>query len=395
MNPLVRIGLECCLDRPPARLAGSRFGLLMNQASVDRNWQYACDLLARRFPDQLAAIFTPQHGLWGEQQANMIESPHGRYEPLGVPLFSLYSETRQPTPEMLHSLDCLLIDLQDVGTRVFTFIWTVVNCLQACAGAGIPVVILDRPNPLGNETIEGPLLDERFKSFVGLATIPMRHGLTIGELARLVNHEWQIHADLEVVRMEGWIPSMLFPETQRAWTLPSPNMPRFETALFYPGQVLLEGTNLSEGRGTTIPFEVVGAPFIEPQRLCDELDQEEFPHDGIRFRPVRFLPTFDKWRGQSCGGVAWHAHEPREVRSFAATLSVLAAVHRLWPDELQWLPPPYEYESERMPIDILYGSSKLRDTFAAGNLNLDTVLELAAVDAKAWKERTSCCRLYE
>lgn len=391
-SPIVRIGLDCCLEDPPAKLRNARFGLLMNQASLNANWQYACDVLSQRFPQQLTAIFTPQHGLWSEQQANMIESPHGHYPPLGLPIFSLYSETRRPTAEMLHGLECFLVDLQDVGTRVYTFIWTVVKCLEACASAGIPVVILDRPNPLGGETIEGPLLDADYKSFVGLATIPMRHALTIGELALLANDELDIGADVEIVPMNGWRRSMLFPETHCPWTPPSPNMPRFDTTLVYPGQVLLEGTNLSEGRGTTTPFELVGAPFIDPHRLMDALNA--LPHPGITFRPLRFVPTFDKWRGQSCGGVAWHTSDPQSVRSFVTTLSVIAAVQRQWPKDFAWLPPPYEYEHEKMPIDILYGSSKLREAIAHGNMSHDQLSTLAAVDEQAWRERTGKYWLY-
>ena len=393
MKPLVQIGLERCLEDVPATIAGARFGLLMNQASVDNQARYACDLLAEKLPGQLAAIFTPQHGLWCEQQANMIESPHVRYEPLGVPVFSLYSETRQPTAEMLQGIECLVVDLQDVGTRVYTFAWTVVNCLKACSRHRIPVVVLDRPNPLGGEIVEGPLLEQGFESFVGMLNIPMRHALTIGELAAIANRELQLGADLHVVPMSGWRRKMLFPETGRIWTLPSPNMPRFETALCYPGQVLLEGTNLSEGRGTTVPFEVVGAPFIDPHRLFQSLDKTL--HAGIIFRPVRFVPTFDKWQGQSCGGLAWHITDPHRARSFAATLSVLAAVHHLWPNDFQWLPPPYEYEREKMPIDILFGSSRLLDAIHNRRIDAIELAELIQDDRSAWLARTTSIRLYE
>jgi uncharacterized protein YbbC (DUF1343 family) len=252
MSPRIESGLERCLTDPPTILHGAKFGLLMNQASVDRQFRYACDLLNEQFPGQLAALFSPQHGLWGEEQANMIESPHNRYEPLGLPVHSLYSQTRQPTTEMLRGLDVLVVDLQDVGTRVYTFTWTVQQCLVACAAAGVAVVILDRPNPLGGVIMEGPLLEPGYESFVGGATIPLRHGLTVGELARLLNNEQQIGANLQVAPMAGWRREMLFDQTGLPWVMPSPNMPRVTTALLYPGQVLLEGTNLSEGRGTTV-----------------------------------------------------------------------------------------------------------------------------------------------
>ena len=391
----IQIGLERFLAQPPAALKNARFGLLMNQASVDASFRYACDLLAERFPGQLAALFSPQHGLWCEQQANMIESPHATYEPLGVPVYSLYSETRQPTEEMLANFDCLVIDLQDVGTRVYTFAWTIQNCLRACAAANIPVVLLDRPNPLGGQVAEGPLLDEGYQSFVGGVPIPLRHGLTLGELALLINQEQQIGAQLTVVPMTGWRREMLFDDCGRSWVAPSPNMPRVTTALLYPGQVLLEGTNLSEGRGTTLPFEVVGAPFIDPHVLAADLAQQQLP--GIKIRPIRFVPTFDKWQGQRCGGIALHITDPRAVRSVGLTLHILQAVIRRWPDAFTWLPPPYEYEHEKMPIDILFGSPRLREVsraWASGS-PAATINELTHLDETAWWNRVAPHLLYD
>ena len=392
-KPRVRIGLEVCLDEPPQFMREGRFGLLMNQASVDSRFRYACDMLAERFPGRLGAIFTPQHGLWGEQQANMIESPHGRYEPLGVPVYSLYSETRRLTDEMLRGIDCLVVDLQDVGTRVYTFVWTLLECLRACRDANKPVVVLDRPNPIGGSIVEGPLLDPNFRSFVGGVSIPLRHGLTLGELALLLNAEEQIGAKIEVVPMDGWRRDMFFADTGRSWVLPSPNMPRVETTLLYPGLVLLEGTNLSEGRGTTLPFEVVGAPFIDPWPLEKELEQ--FDHPGLELRPVRFVPTFDKYRGQSCGGVALHIVDPPAVRSVATTLAVLACVSRLHPRDFAWLSPPYEYEYHKPPIDILFGSARLRERLAdAAPVTKPEVLELARVDGPNWRGRVKQYLLY-
>jgi uncharacterized protein YbbC (DUF1343 family) len=393
-NAAVQTGLERCLADPPATLRGARFGLLMNQASVDRHFHYDCDVLNERFLGQLAAIFSPQHGLWGEEQANMIESPHSRYEPLGLPVYSLYSETRRPTAEMLRGLDCLVVDLQDVGARVYTFVWTVQQCLMACAAVGVSVVVLDRPNPLGGNVAEGPLLERGYESFVGGASIPLRHGLTLGELARLLNTEQQIGANLEVVPLAGWQREMLFDQTGLPWVMPSPNMPRVTTALLYPGQVLLEGTNLSEGRGTTVPFEVVGAPFIDPYRLLDKLHNVELP--GLALRPIRFVPTFDKFQGQRCGGVAIHITEPAAVRLVAMTLHILAAVRRLWPDKFAWLPPPYEYEREKMPIDILFGSPRLREALLSESGQAHaTITELARLDESAWWRRARPFLLYD
>jgi uncharacterized protein YbbC (DUF1343 family) len=295
---------------------------------------------------------------------------------------------------MLEGLDCLVVDLQDVGCRVYTFAWTVVNCLKACAQVDLPVVVLDRPNPLGGLVAEGPPLEPDFQSFVGGASIPLRHGLTLGELALMLNHQQQIGARLEVVRMEGWRRSMLHPDTGRAWVAPSPNMPRIETALVYPGQVLLEGTNLSEGRGTTLPFELVGAPFVDPRALASEL--ESHAHPGVAIRPMRFVPTFDKLCGQSCGGVALHVVDPQSVRSVRLTVSLLAAVRKLAPREFAWLLPPYEYEQTKMPIDILFGSARLRERLLSeAPLDDDEIAALCALDEAAWRESAMPFWLYE
>ena len=388
----VRVGLEVLVDNPPAMLHGSRFGLLMNQASVDIHFRYACDLLADRFPSQLAAIFSPQHGLWCEEQDNMIETRHSVYEPLGIPIHSLYSETRRPTEGMLQGLDCLLIDLQDVGTRVYTFIWTVSHCLEACAEAGIPVLVLDRPNPLGGKLCEGPILETGFTSFIGRASFPMRHGLTIGEIALLVNDMLHIDADVHVIAMEKWSRSKYFPDTGRPWVAPSPNMPRFETAVVYPGQVLIEGTTLSEGRGTTTPFEVVGAPYITPERLAEAL--ADYPTPGLTIRPVRFRPTFNKWCDTSCGGVALHYTNAAAVRPYAATIALFACLKNLYPEQFTWLPPPYEYEHRLMPIDILSGSSRVREALDAGGTTPEDVAGLTEIDPGQWWERARPYLLY-
>ncbi|MFV0446697.1 MAG: exo-beta-N-acetylmuramidase NamZ domain-containing protein [Planctomycetaceae bacterium] len=391
--PDVTTGLEQLLRESPALLDRATFGLLMNQASVDRKLNYACDRLAERFPGQLRALFSPQHGLWGEQQANMIETPHGRYSPLDLPVYSLYSETRRPTVEMLSGLDCVVVDLQDVGTRIYTFVWTLLEVLRSCAGAGIKVVVLDRPNPLGGVVIEGPLLEPQFQSFVGGATIPMRPGLTMAELALLLNAELAIGCQLTVVPMIGWKRDMLFAETGLPWVAPSPNMPRLETTLVYPGQVLLEGTTLSEGRGTTLPFELVGAPGLDPFQLCAELEQQ--PHPGLQLRPVWFRPTFDKHAGQSCGGVAMQVVDPSAIRSFRWTLALLDVVRHIAPPALNWLPPPYEYERTRPPIDILFGSDRLRWRFELPDpLSDDELQALACIDEDAWQKRTAQYHLY-
>lgn len=385
-RPRVRTGLECCLEDLPPVLRGARIGLLYHQASVDGNLRDAAAGFAALEPHlELACLFSPQHGIWGEEQANMIETPHGRDERLGIPRHSLYSETRRPSPQMLAPLDCLVVDLQDVGTRVYTYAWTLVHTMQACADASLPVVVLDRPNPLGGTVVEGPRLQEDYTSFVGMAPIPMRHALTLGELARYCNAFLEIGCELHVVPMEGWHREMLFPETQLPWIPPSPNMPRFETAVAYPGQVLLEGTNLSEGRGTTLPFESIGAPFVDPYELRTALPDAE-DRFGVQLRPIYYRPTFDKWQGDRCGGLAWHWQDAASVRSYALTVHLLAAIWRRWPDHFRWLPPPYEYEYVKPPIDILSGDARLREWQRAASAGAESssLDELVIANEAGW-----------
>jgi uncharacterized protein YbbC (DUF1343 family) len=355
--------------------------------------EYASALFASRFAGRLTALFSPQHGFWGEQQENMIETAHSRDEVLGVPVYSLYSETRKPTPAMLQGLECFVVDLQDVGTRIYTFVWTMMACLEACGGAGIPVVVLDRPNPLGGDSVEGPLLDLHYGSFVGRSAIPMRHGLTMGEMARWLNARHEIRANLTVVTMDGWSRHMLWPDVGRTWVPTSPNLPRWEGCAVYPGQVLLEGTNISEGRGTTTPFEVCGAPFVSPTKLLAELGP--FKLAGVHLRPIRFLPTFHKWRGQSCGGLYLHVTNPRTFQPVRTTVALIATIRRLWPSEFAWRDPPYEYETKNRPIDILFGNCMFREALERGNVTTPADLDgLLFLDQAAWQKQAAPQSLY-
>jgi uncharacterized protein YbbC (DUF1343 family) len=294
----------------------------------------------------------------------MIESGHGQDLVSGLPVYSLYGETRKPYPSMFADIDVLLVDLIDVGTRVYTFIWTVVHCLETAAETGVKIMILDRPNPIGGHLVEGNVLREDCASFVGRCAIPMRHGLTLGELALLCNQELAIGAELEVVRMSGWKRTMLFPATGLPWVFPSPNMPSFTAALVYPGQVIWEGTNISEARGTTLPFELFGAPFIEHGAVLDCLRATQLP--GCCLRPLRFEPTSGKWMGQVCNGFQLHVTDAEAFRPYRTSLALLQAVRSLYPEQFAYKQPPYEYEFERLPMDLIIGDRAIREALENG-----------------------------
>jgi uncharacterized protein YbbC (DUF1343 family) len=360
----VRLGLERLLDGPDRKLiAGQRVGLVCNPASIDSRFVHASDRLLEG-DWTLTALFGPQHGFRSDLQENMIESPHARDAKRRVPVHSLYSETREPTAEMLADVDVLVIDLQDVGTRIYTYIYTMANCLRAARQHGVRAVVCDRPNPINGDDIEGATLDPDYTSFVGQFPIPMRHGLTIGEAARLFNDQFGINAAVDVVPMDGWKRSMYFDETGLPWVLPSPNIPTLETAIVYPGAVLFEGTLLSEGRGTTRPFEIVGAPWIDGERFADAMNRRNLP--GVHFRPVFFEPTFHKHAQRLSGGCQIHVTDRRTFPSMRAAVEMLDEFHREAPAQPLWRDPPYEYEHVKLPIDILYGSDRLRHGIDAG-----------------------------
>lgn len=360
---MTRTGLENLLASPPTWMAKHRLGLLCNQASVDGRFRHARHLIARRFPGALKALFSPQHGFFGEKQDNMVESDHMRDPDTGVPAFSLYGETRIPSEAMLASIDTLLVDLQDAGTRVYTFIYTLSLCMEAAGRYGKKVVILDRPNPVGGVLTEGNCLAPDCTSFVGRYPIPMRHGLTIGELGQLFNDRFGIGCDMVVVPMSGWRRSMLFRQTGLPWVAPSPNLPTPDSALVYPGQVLWEGTTVSEGRGTTQPFELFGAPWIEPRSVLRQIGGA--PPDGIVLRPAVFEPTANKWAGRQCRGFQLHVLDPSAYRPYLTTLRLIRALLGESPNGFQWKPPPYEYEYEKMPFDLIAGDRKIRQQLEA------------------------------
>jgi uncharacterized protein YbbC (DUF1343 family) len=363
MAPMrVRLGSERLLES--GTLRNQRVGIVSNPASIDAGFRHIVRSLATAPGVTLSAIFGPQHGYRADVQDNMIETPHTSDPARDVPVYSLYSETREPTAEMLKGVDLLVIDLQDVGSRIYTFIYTMANCLRAGRKHGVPVIVCDRPNPIGGEKIDGPMLVKGFESFVGQFPIPMRHGLTIGELARFFNDTGGIGADLTVVPMDNWQRPMHYDETGLRWVMPSPNMPTLDTAVVYPGTVLFEGTNVSEGRGTTRPFELIGAPWIDEEALAATLSSYDLP--GVHFRPVVFEPTFQKHAKQACGGCQIHVLDRSAFRVVESAVAVLAAIRAQSPSKFQWREPPYEYEHETLPFDILAGSSELRQQIEGG-----------------------------
>ncbi len=354
----VQTGLERFLKSPPKWVANARLGLLCNPASVDSKFIHARLRIQQRFADKLKALYSPQHGFFAEKQDNMIESADGIDPVLNLPVYSLYGKTRKPTKSMLDPIDVLLVDLQDVGTRVYTFIYTLSYCLEAAKKLNKKVVVLDRPNPINGQTVEGNCLNPDYRSFVGRYALPMRHGLTIGELAKLFNEHYKIGCDLEIIPMNGWRRSMFFNQTGLPWVAPSPNLPTPVSTMVYPGQVLWEGTNVSEGRGTTLPFELFGAPYLNPAKIAARIGDESIP--GIVLRPVVFEPTANKWQMQPCRGFQIHITDPEQYRPYETSLRLLQAIILHHKKAFEWKQPPYEYETRRLPIDLIIGDRQMR-----------------------------------
>jgi uncharacterized protein YbbC (DUF1343 family) len=353
-----RTGLDLVERLWPRDLRGARVGLVAHPASVNGRLEHAVDVFRRSKRFRLAALFGPQHGIYGQTQDNMVEWEGFRDPATGLPVHSLYGKVRAPTKDMLNHIDVLAVDLQDVGSRYYTFIWTLDLCMQACRDAGKAVVVLDRPNPLGGLLTEGPVQNTGYESFVGLRPLPVRHGMTIGEMGQYLGDAFYPGVHYRVVPLQGWKRAQWFDATGLPWVLPSPNMPTLETAAVYPGMCLLEGTELSEGRGTTRPFEIFGAPFIHAETLVRNLRDCRLP--GVAFRPLYFQPTFQKHAGKICGGAQIHVTDRARFRPLRTGVAVLQTVHHTYPRYFTWKRPPYEYEEIKMPIDILAGTDRLR-----------------------------------
>ena len=359
------LGIEKLCESRLNLIEGARVGLVCNQASVDHELRHSADLLRSKEGVRLTALFGPQHGIRGDVQDNMVETAHAVDALTGLPVYSLYSETREPTERMLEDLDVLVCDLQDVGCRIYTFVYTIANCMRAARRTGKRVVVCDRPNPLGGVALEGNVLEPGFESFVGQYPIPTRHGMTVCELSRMFNEHWGIGCELEVVEMEGWSRELWFEETDAPWVLPSPNMPTVETTKVFPGTVHLEGTQASEGRGTTRPFELVGAPYVEAFELARRLEGMDLP--GVKFRPTGFMPTFQKHAGQPCGGVQIHVVEREEFLPVLTGVAVVKTLQDLYGAEFRWKEPPYEYVYDKNPFDVIAGTDSLRKALERGD----------------------------
>ena len=360
----VRLGVEKLLKEKVELVSGARIGLICNQASVNHEYEHAADLFHQQAGIELKALFGPQHGIRGDVQDNMIETDHATDRKTGLPVYSLYSETREPTEAMLQDVDVLVFDMQDVGCRIYTFIYTMANCMRAARQFGKRVIVCDRPNPINGTQVAGNTLEPEFASFVGLFPIPTRHGMTPGELALLFNKNFNIQCELDVVTMDGWNRDLWHDETDAPWVLPSPNMPTVDAATVFPGTVHFEGTQMSEGRGTTRPFELIGAPYIDPDQYADYLNALQF--EGVRFRACAFQPTFQKHARVTCGGVQIHVTDRNVFEPVSVGVAMVKAAYDLYPNDFRWKEPPYEYVYDKNPFDVISGTDKIRKAFEQG-----------------------------
>jgi uncharacterized protein YbbC (DUF1343 family) len=365
-RPRVRTGLDVLRAQSFAPLQALRVGLVTHPAAVASDLRHAHQLLAEASGVKLAALFGPEHGFFGDAQ-DLIGVSDGNATDPGLRVHSLYGntfESLKPTPAQLRDLDALVIDLQDVGSRYYTFVSTMFFCLEAAAENKLLAMVLDRPNPLGGVVVEGPTLHPRFASYVGLEPVCTRHGMTMGELAQWYRKRHTLSGEFQLVPCEGLTREMYFEDTGLPWVLPSPNMPTVDTAVVYPGQCLIEGTNLSEGRGTTRPFELSGAPWIDPNRLARSLEEEGLP--GVVFRPTWFRPTFQKFAGRNCGGVQLHVTDRAAFQPVRTSLAVLATMRDLSGSNFDWRRETYEFVSDRLAIDLLFGNDRERLALEAG-----------------------------
>jgi uncharacterized protein YbbC (DUF1343 family) len=388
----VVLGLETLLaECSDSLIRDERVGLICNQASVDHSYRHAADLMHNHPDINLRALFGPQHGIRGDVQDNMIETEHGLDRATGLPVHSLYSETREPTEAMLADVDTLVFDMQDVGCRIYTFVYTLANCMRAAKRLHKRVVVCDRPNPINGADMAGNILEPEFASFVGQFPLPTRHGMTVGELAQMFNEHFEIGCDLEIIPMSGWRRELWHDETDAPWVLPSPNMPTLDSATVFPGTVHFEGTQVSEGRGTTRPFELIGAPYIDPDAYADRLNALGLP--GVYFRSCAFQPTFQKHAGVTCGGVQIHVLYREVFEPWLAGIAMVKFAHDMYPNDFLWKVPPYEYVFDKNPFDVISGTAKIREAFEKG-IELEEIAAETKAPLEEFKELREAYLLY-
>ena len=373
--PTTVSGIDHLLAQPEKYLTGKTVGLIVNHTSLTGDGRHSIEHFKSHSAFNLHTLFAPEHGLYGTEQD--MDHIADEVDPLsGLNIKSLYGKNEAsllPDPELLKGVDNLVFDIQDVGSRYYTFIYTMANCMTICKQAGVRMVVCDRPNPINGVSVEGNLVGEPWRSFVGQYTLPNRHGMTAGELAQLFNED--IQCDLQVVPMTGWNREMWYDQTNLVWTPPSPNMPTLATATVYPGMCLIEGTLLSEGRGTTLPFEQIGAPYIDPHKLSARLEKDSKLLPGVFFRPQYFKPMFQKHAGEICAGLQFHVTGRDKFKPLLTTLALLRAIAELYSNQLQWRTEPYEFVSDRLAIDLLYGNSELRETIFKDDFSLTNLEE--------------------
>jgi uncharacterized protein YbbC (DUF1343 family) len=365
-SSIVRLGSEILVQERRDLLEGRRIGVLAHAASVDSSGRHLIEAISADSRCKITALFGPEHGF--ATRAQDMEPVASRDDQgSGLPVFSLYGDTLDslsPTTAMLREIDVLVVDLQDIGSRYYTYTWTALLCTEACATARKPIIVCDRPNPIGGTLVEGLGIDEGFQSFVGLYSIPNRHGMTLGEIVQFVNSQGNMGADLTVVQMDGWQRGMNFGDTGLKWVNPSPNIRSYTAALLYPGMCLVEATNISEGRGTDTPFEIVGAPYFDSEQFIKEFEALSLP--GIKAAPTSFIPTRQKWEKRVCRGVRWVITDEREFRPYLTGLAFVWLAHRLYDDlGFEWRSEPYEFVTNRRAIDLLTGSSRFRERLAS------------------------------
>ncbi len=379
-------GLDILLADPERFLQGQNVGLLVNQTSVAADQRHSIVHFKAHNWFNLKKIFAPEHGLYGVDQ-DMVKVNDNEDPVSGLKVLSLYGDVENslfPSTTHLADLDNLIFDIQDIGSRYYTFIYTLANCMQVCREAGIPMIVCDRPNPINGVAVEGNLVGENWRSFVGQFPIANRHGMTVGELAQMFNKTFGIECDLTVIPMRGWQRDMWYDDTGLEWIPPSPNMPALGTATVYPGMCLLEGTLLSEGRGTTLPFEQIGAPYIDAHLLADHLQQENLP--GVFFRPIYFKPMFQKWAGETCGGVQLHVTDRNRFKSLLTGIAVIRVIARLYEKNFGWRTAPYEFVNDRLAIDLLYGNSEFRERYLNNGISLAHIEDSWQSDGSEFKK---------